>query len=97
MTSVAIVYRKDKLNARKEAPIHFRIIKNRKASYIASGIMVSLQQWNEKKSRVKPTHPNSARLNSYLSNKFTEVQDIVLQHEILSKSLTSKNLKEKVL
>lgn len=96
MTSVTIVYRKDKLNARDEAPIHFRIIKNRKASYIASGIMIQPNQWNEKKSRVKAAHPNSARLNSYLSNKFTEIQDTVLQHETTSKSLTSKNLKDKV-
>lgn len=96
MTSVTIVYRKDKLNARKEAPIHFRIIKNRKACYIASGIMIAPHQWNEKKSKVKPTHLSSARLNSYLSNKFTEIQDTVLQHETISKSLTSKNLKEKV-
>jgi len=96
MTSISIVLRKDKLNAKKEAPIHFRIIKNRKASYIASGIMLPAQQWNEKKSRVKATHLNSARLNSYLSNKFTEIQDTVLQHETLSKSLTSKNLREKV-
>lgn len=96
MTSVSIVLRKDKLNARKEAPIHFRIIKNRKASYIASGIMLQPNQWNEKKSRVKPTHPSSARLNSYLSNKFTEIHDTVLHHETQSKSLTSKNLREKV-
>lgn len=96
MTSVAIVFRKDKLNARKEAPIHFRIIKNRKVSYIASGIMLPPNQWNEKKSRVKLTHPSSARLNSYLSNKFTEIQDTVLHHETLSKSLTSKTLREKV-
>lgn len=96
MTSVAIIFRKDKLNARKEAPVHFRIIKNRKASYIASGIMLSPNQWNEKKNRVKSTHPSSARLNSYLSNKFTEIQGTVLQHETTSKSLTSKNLREKV-
>lgn len=96
MTSVAIVFRKDKLNARKEAPVHFRIIKNRKASYIASGIMIAPNQWNEKKSRVKPVHPNSARLNSYLSNKFAEIQDTVLHQETLSKSLTSKSLREKV-
>lgn len=96
MTSVTIVYRKDKLNARNEAPIHFRIIKNRKASYIASGIMIPPHQWDEKKNKVKSTYRNSARLNSYLSNKFTEIQDTVLQHETTSTSLTSKNLKDKV-
>lgn len=96
MTSVSIVLRKDKLNARREAPIHFRIIKNRKASYMASGIMLPPSHWNQKKSRVKATHPNSARLNSYLSNRFAEIQDTVLHYETQSKSLTSKNLREKV-
>lgn len=96
MTSVSIVLRKDKLNAKKEAPIHFRIIKSRKASYIASGIILPPSQWNQKKSRVKATHLNSARLNSYLSNKFAEIQDTVLHHEMQSQSLTSKSLREKV-
>jgi len=96
MASVTIVFRKDKLNAKGEAPIHFRIIKNRKASYIASGVMIQPQQWDEKKNKVKSTCRNSSRLNSYLSNKFTEIQDTVLQHETTSKSLTSRSLKEKV-
>lgn len=96
MTSVTIVYRKDKINARREAPVHFRIIKNRKACYIASGIMIPSHQWDEKKSKVKSTNGNSARFNSYLYNKFTEIQDTVLQYETLSKSLSSQHLKEKV-
>ena len=39
---------------------------------------------------------NSNRLNSFLSNKFTELQDQVYEHETLSKSLTSRQLKEKI-
>lgn len=96
MASITIVFRKDKLNTKGEAPIHFRIIKNRKASYIASGIMIIPRQWDDKNSKVKSTCKNSSRLNSFLSNKFTAIQDTVLQHETLSKSLTSRNLKEKV-
>lgn len=96
MASVTLVFQKGKLNAKGEAPIHFRIIKNRKASYIASGIMIPPHQWDDKKNKVKSTYRNSSRLNSYLSNKFTEIQDTVLQHETQSKSFTSKNLKEKV-
>jgi len=94
MASVTIIFRKDKLNAKNEAPIHFRIIKNRKISYISSGIMLPQSHWDEKKGRVKSVHKNSARLNSYLSNKFTEIQDTVLEHETKFKSLTSKSLKE---
>jgi len=96
MASVTIVFRKEKINTKGDAPIHFRIIKNRKASYIASGIMIPPLQWDEKKNKVKSTFRSSSRLNSYLSNKFTEIQDTVLQHETLSRALTSKHLKEKV-
>lgn len=96
MATVTIVYHKRKLNAKGEAPIHFRIIKNRKANVIASGISVAPHQWDYKKNKVKSNHPNSARLNSFLLNKFTEIQDSVLQHETQSKFQTSKSLKEKV-
>lgn len=96
MASVTIVFRKDKINAKNEAPVHFRIIKNRRISYLASGIMLPLSHWDEKKNKVKSVHKNSARLNSFISNKFTEIQDTVYEHETISKSLTSRNLKEKV-
>ena len=96
MASVTIVFRKDKLNKKGEAPIHFRIIKNRKPSYIASGVMLSEKYWDEERKKVKSNYRNSARLNSLLSNKFTEIQDTVFEHETLSKSLTSKHLRNKV-
>lgn len=96
MASVTIVFRKDKLNAKNEAPVHFRIIKSRRTSYISSGIMLPQSHWDEKKNKVKSIHKNSARLNSYLANKFTEIQDAVFEHETISKSLTSRNLKDKV-
>ncbi len=96
MASVTIVFRKEKINTKGDAPIHFRIIKNRKASYIASGIMIPPRHWDAGKNKVKSNYPNSSRLNSYLSNKFTEIQDTILLHETLSKGNTSRSLKEKV-
>lgn len=96
MASTTIVYRKDKLNKKGEAPVHFRIIKDRKISYITSGIMLIEKDWDAKFNRVKKSHPNSARLNSFLANKFTELQDNVYEHQTFSKSLTSKKLKEKI-
>ena len=32
MASIVIIFRKDKLSKKSEAPIHFRIIKNRKVT-----------------------------------------------------------------
>ena len=75
MATVSIVYRKDKLNKKGEAPVHFRIIKDRKISYITSSIMLPEDHWDFKANKVKPKHPNSARLNSFLANKHTEIQD----------------------
>ena len=91
-----MVFRKDKMNKKDECPIHFRIIKNRKVSYIASSLMVHIDLWDTEKNKIKSKHPNSARLNSFLSNKFTELQDQVFEHETLSKTTTNKQLKEKV-
>lgn len=96
MSSVTIVYRKDKLNKKGEAPIHFRIIKDRKITYISSGIMVNSDFWDYKKNKVKVSHPNSARFNSFLANKFTELQDQVFEHETLQKSLTTRQLRDKI-
>jgi len=96
MSSVAIVYRKDKLNKNSEAPVHFRIIKDRKISYIASGLMLPLNSWDFDKNKIKSKHTNSARLNSFLTNKFAEIQDQVFEHETVSKSVTSRGLRNEV-
>lgn len=96
MASISIVYRKDKLNSKNEAPIHFRIIKNRKISYISSGIMLPIESWDFDKNKIKNKHKNSTRLNSFIINKFAELQDHVYEYETISKSLTSRELKEKI-
>ncbi|QEC68749.1 site-specific integrase [Panacibacter ginsenosidivorans] len=95
MASVTMIFRKDKVNKQNLAPIHFRIIKNRKISYISSGIMIPIDQWDNDKNKVKSAHKSSARLNSFLANKFAELQDNVLEFETSSNHLTSKMLKEK--
>ncbi len=96
MSSVSIVFRKDKLNKKGQAPIHFRIIKDRKISYISSGIMLPEENWDYDKNKIKGKHTNSARLNSFITNKFAELQDQVFEHETISKSTTSRQLKEKI-
>lgn len=96
MATVAIVFRKDKVNKKGQSPIHFRITKNRRPVYIASGVAVSKEHWDDKNLKVKSGHKNSARLNSYLSNKHTEIYNSILENEITSKSLTSSLLKQKL-
>ncbi|MEN0048848.1 MAG: site-specific integrase [Bacteroidota bacterium] len=97
MASIATVLRKDKLNKKGKAPIHFRIIKHRKTRYISSSVFIEPKYWDSKKEKVKSNHPNSNRLNSFLSNKFTELQDQVFEHETISKSLSTSQLKDKIM
>ena len=96
MASVSIVYRKDKLNKKGEAPIHFRITKDRKSSYISSGVMVAEENWDITKNRIKSKHPNSARFNLLLSTKFSELQGEIITNETFSKSLTSRQLRNNI-
>lgn len=96
MATVSIIFRKDKLNKKGQAPVHFRIIKDRKISYISSSILLFPNEWDEKNKKVKKSHPNSARFNSFLANKFTELQDQVFEHETFSKSTTTSQLRNKI-
>jgi integrase/recombinase XerD len=96
MSSVAIVYRKDKLNKNRIAPVHFRIIKDRKICYISSGIMIPEVNWDSEKNKIKSKHTNSARLNLQLTTKFAVLQSEIIEKETFTKSLTSKQLRNKV-
>ena len=96
MASVSIVYRKDKLNKKGQAPIHFRIIKDRKISYISTGIMISEEYWDFEKNKIRSKHPNSKRMKSMIDNKYAELQDEVFEKETYNKSLTSRQLRNKI-
>jgi integrase/recombinase XerD len=96
MASVSIVFRKEKINKAGKAPIHFRIIKNRKISYISSSIMLETEHWDEKNKKIKGKCPHSGRLNSLLYNRFNEIQDSVLAMETYLKPQTSRQIKNMV-
>ena len=96
MASVSVVFRKDKINKKGLAPIHFRIIKDRKVSYIASTILIPEDSWDFDKQKIKGKHQNSARLNSLITHKFAELQDSVYEYETNHKSTTTSQLKESI-
>jgi integrase/recombinase XerD len=96
MATVSVILRNDKIKKDGTAPLHFLIIKDRRKSKVTTGVFIEPKYWNDEKAVVKPGAPNSARLNSFLKNKLAELQDKVFEHETLSKSLTTKKLKEKI-
>jgi integrase len=96
MATVSIILRTDKPKKDGTMPINFLIIKDRKKTKIATSISVDPKHWDEKKCRLKPGATNSARHNSFLSNKLAELQDQVFGHLTVSKSLTARQLKDEL-
>ena len=96
MTTITIEIRKDKANEAGEAPLHFRLIKNRKTTRISTGLKVPIQYWDDKNKKVKKGFPNSTRFNAFLLQKHSELQDQIVNEEGLTKSLTTKQIKEKI-
>ncbi len=103
MSSVTIVFRKDKINSKGVAPIHFRLIKNRKVSYIASGHSVHIDDWDESNKMIKVTkRPDLDKhtirsINAQIFNRFNELQQDVLELDVEHRRISTKQLKEKVL
>ena len=82
MASVKLVLRKDKLNKDGVAPLHIRIIQFRKINYIPLGIYLSEKDWNEADKRVRKSHANSKRLNSFIAMKLAEAEEAIVNlHE----------------
>lgn len=96
MATVSIQFRKDRINKDGVAPLNFFIIKNRKLTKVKTGIMVRLDQWDDEKGLVKKNHPNSKRMNAYLTKKKAELMDDVLDLETKTKGLTSKQLRDRI-
>ena len=94
MASITIVYRKDKINKKGEAPIHFRIIKDRKVRHVSAQTMLELKYWDFKRNKVKSTYTNSVRLNNYLSAKYAEYQAKLLEAETHRESKNVNQIRE---
>ena len=96
-TSVKIVFRKEKMNNKEEAPLYLRIIKNRQSKYIALGITVHKDNWDEENKRVKKGMKNSQRINNTITNKLAEAENQALELENHSKDISAASIKENIM
>ncbi|MES2512879.1 MAG: site-specific integrase [Bacteroidota bacterium] len=96
-SSVKIIWREDKINRKGEAPLYLRLIKNRTPKYIALGIVVHKDNWDEDNKRVKKGMRNSQRINNLISNKFAEAENQALELETHFKDISSSKIKENIM
>src|SRR5271165_1907077 len=95
MASVKIVLRKKK-NKEGKYPLALRITKDRKSSFVHLGHHIQETFWDEEKGRVKKSHPNSVRLNNFLTKKLTEAEDNLLDLEVQKNDVSSGVIKSKI-
>tara|TARA_R110000765_G_scaffold223743_2_gene327843 strand:- start:2050 stop:3387 length:1338 start_codon:yes stop_codon:yes gene_type:complete len=96
MASVKIVLVKHKKRNDGTLPIAIRVIKNRKSSYIFTGVYILMKDWNATERCVKKSHPNSTRLNNLLQKKFSEIHASLLEAETSNDNFTTKQITNKV-
>lgn len=96
MGTLTITLRSDKINSNDEAPIHFRLTKNRRSTYLTSGLTIPVKYWDTKNRRIKPGYTNSARANALLMKKYNQIQDQMFKSELDDTRVTTKNISDAI-
>jgi integrase/recombinase XerD len=96
IASIKIIGRKDKITMNGEIPIYLRFIKERKTSYISTGVKVPEQHWDVLHNRVKQSYPNSVRQNHYLNHLRLKYENLSFKEETNESVISIKDLKNRL-
>lgn len=96
MSSIKLILRKSKERKDGTCPIALRIIKDRKPSYIHTGIYMLPKHWDKDRSEVRRSHPNSNRVKAALTKKLTEAYAAVLDADTNDGTVTTSQIKRKI-
>jgi len=95
MANVKVILRKE---VKKDGtlPLAIRITKDRKSSYIYLEYSVKESDWDGVTQRVKKSHPNSGRLNNFLTTRIAEAMNKSLEMETERKEVSSRAVRQKI-
>jgi site-specific recombinase XerD len=96
MGTLSIKLRNDKINSKNEAPIHIRIVQNRRSSYISTGLKVPIKFWDNVNKRIKPGFPNAARMNNLIAKHFSDAQTKMLEEKINNRFVSVKGISKSI-
>ena len=96
MSTIKTIIRVDKKNKNNECPIVFRFIKNRRATYIASNIIIPIDKWDTKKGVIKRSHPLHRQLNAELKIKEHELNTRYTQLKVDKPKANKINIKKEL-
>lgn len=96
MASIKLILRTNKIDQSGHSPLYIRLIKDRKTKFVAVGVKLKENEWDDVKQRVKKNHPNSARMNAAISQKVADAEAQVADLERKVKSVSANKLKEAI-
>lgn len=94
-TSIAVVLRKKKAKD-NSFPLAIRITKNGKSTYMYLGKTIEQKHWDPKGRKVKTSHPNSGRLNHFISKKLVEAEAVLLEAQSNREDINSNQIKNHI-
>ena len=96
MASIKLILRTNKIDQAGHSPLYIRLIKDRKTKFVAVGVKLKENEWDEEKQRVKKNHPNSGRMNASLMQKIADAEGQVADLERKIKTVSINKLKEAI-
>jgi integrase/recombinase XerD len=97
MPTTKIILFEHKAKKNNEAPLYLRLIKDRKPKYVSLKLYVLPKYWDADKEKVKPSHPNSLRINNYLVERTRAALDSLIDIETEDPSAPAIVLKQSVM
>lgn len=96
MASIKLVLRTNQEDKTGHSPLYIRLIKDRKTKFIATGVKLKENEWDDVKQKVKRNYPNSTRMNAFLSQKIADAEAMVADNERKRGNISVKRLKEAI-
>jgi len=97
MATTKILLKTEKENKNGKSPLYLRIIQDRKPTYISLGVNLKENEWNDEEKKVRKTHPNSVRLNAYISKKVAEAEGKMIELQTKQKRPTGRKIKSEIM
>ncbi|MFV0228551.1 site-specific integrase [Empedobacter falsenii] len=96
MASIKLVLRINQEDKTGHSPLYIRLIKDRKTKFIATGVKLKENEWDDVKQKVKRNYPNSTRMNAFLYQKIADAEAMVADNERKRGNISAKRLKEAI-
>ncbi len=96
MATARIYPRQDRKDKEGKISLYLRLTKSGKSKYISLGTSIYPKHWNNNKWKVRKSHPNSSRLNQYLTQKQAEAEELLLEEATKNKRVDLQKVKKKL-